>query len=60
MSKRERRSFTTECKAEVVDLVRNSGKSMGMICREPDLTETAVRRWVKQMKVDEGQAPSGR
>ena len=49
MSKREKRSFTKECKAEVVDLVRKSGKSMGMICREPDPTETAVRRWVKRI-----------
>ena len=59
MSKRERRSFTKEYKAEVVDLVRNSGKSVGTICRELDLTETAVRRWVKQAEVDDGQGPVG-
>ena len=59
MSKRERRSFTKEYKAEVVDLIRNSGKSVGTICRELDLTETAVRRWVKQAEVDDGQGPVG-
>jgi len=59
MSKRERRSFTQEYKAEVVDLVRNSGKSVGTICRELDLTETAVRRWVKQADVDDGEGPAG-
>jgi len=59
MSKRERRSFTKEYKAEVVDLVRNSGKSVGTICRELDLTETAVRRWVKQADVDDGEGPAG-
>ena len=59
VSKRERRSFTKEYKAEVVDLVRDSGKSVGTICRELDLTETAVRRWVKQAEVDKGQGPVG-
>lgn len=59
MSKRERRSFTKEYKAEVVDLVRNSGKSVGTICRDLDLTETAVRRWVKQAKIDDGEGPAG-
>jgi len=59
MSKRTRRSFTKEYKAEVVDLIRNSGKSVGTICRELDLTETAVRRWVKQAEVDDGQGPAG-
>ena len=59
MSKRERRSFTKEYKAEVVDLVRHSGKSVGAICRDLDLTETAVRRWVKQAEVDDGQGPAG-
>ncbi len=59
MSKRERRPFTKEYKAEGVDLVRNSGKSVGTICREPDLAETAVRRWVKQADVDDGEGPAG-
>ena len=59
MSKRTRRSFTKEYKAEVVDLVRSSGKSVGTICLELDLTETAVRRWVKQAEIDDGQGPSG-
>lgn len=59
MSKRTRRSFTKEYKAEVVDLIQNSGKSVGTICRELDLTETAVRRWVKQAEIDNGRGPVG-
>lgn len=47
-SKRERRSFTSEYKAEVVQLARTSGKSPRQIARALDLTETAVRAWVKQ------------
>lgn len=49
---RRRRSFTPEFKAEVVALVRQPGNTVGSVARELDLTETAVREWVKQ-------APSG-
>jgi transposase len=42
MARRERRKFTDEFKAEVVALVRSSGKSIGQISRDLDLTETAV------------------
>jgi transposase len=34
--------------------VRTSGKSVGEVCRDLDLTETAVRRWVAQADVDAG------
>jgi len=53
--KRLRRSFTAEYKAEVVALCRSSGKSVGQICRDLDLTETVVRRWVAQAEIDSGQ-----
>ncbi len=57
MAKRKRRFFTEEYKAEVVGLIRKSGKSVGAVARELDLTETAVRRWVKQAEVDSGEGP---
>jgi len=59
MAKKARRSFTKEYKAEVVELIRNSGKSVGAICRDLDLTETAVRRWVAQAEVDAGRGAAG-
>ena len=59
MEKRKRRSFTKAYKAEVVELIRKSGKSIGAIARELGLTETAVRAWVRQAKVDAGQGPVG-
>ncbi len=59
MKKQTRRRFTKEYKAEVVDLIRASDKSVGAICRELDLTETAVRRWLKQAEIDSGGGPSG-
>ena len=59
MAKRKRRSFTDEYKAEVVELVRKSGKSIGAVAKELDLTETAVRAWVRQAEVDGGRGPTG-
>ncbi len=56
---RKRRVFSTEYEAEVVKLIHESGKSVGQICRELDLTETAVRKWVAQVEVDAGHGPSG-
>ena len=51
---RPRRSFTKEFKAEVVELVRQPGNSAASVARDLDLTETAVRAWVKQADVDDG------
>ena len=53
-TKRPRRSFTKEFKAEVVDLVRQDGNTALSVARDLDLTETAVREWVRQADVDEG------
>jgi transposase len=54
---RARRTFTAEFKAETVALIRSAGKSIGQVCRDLDLTETAVRRWVQQAEVDAGKRP---
>ena len=43
MGRRKRRAFTEEYKAEVVALVRKSGKSIGAIAKDLDLTETSLR-----------------
>ena len=58
-AKRKRRSFTAEYKAEVVKRVLAGGKSAGQVARDLDLTETAVRHWVKQAQVDSGKGPPG-
>jgi transposase len=54
MTMRRRRSFTPEFKAQTVDLVRTSGKPLAEVCRDLDLTETAVRRSVAQAEIDAG------
>ena len=56
---RARRSFTKEYKAEVVKLIRSSGKSVGAVSRELGLTETSVRAWVKRAEIDERKDPQG-
>ena len=57
--KRRRRSFTPEFKAETVRLVQGSEKSLGTIARGLDLTETALRAWVRQAEVDAGRGCAG-
>src|SRR5689334_4579084 len=57
MASRARRSFSAEFKAETVELIRSSGKTVGQVCHDLDLTETAVRRWVQQAEIDAGKRP---
>jgi transposase len=57
--RRARRRFTDEFKAQVVKKVLSSGRTAGQVARDLDLTETAVRSWVKQAQVDRGKGPPG-
>jgi transposase-like protein len=59
MARRARRKFTPEFKAQTVKLVRESGKTVGEVARELDLTETALRHWVQQADIDQGKGPEG-
>ena len=59
MERRKRRSFTKAYKAEVAELIRKSGKSVGAVAKELDLTETALREWVRRAEVDSGRGPVG-
>ncbi len=45
-TRRERRSFTDEYKQQVLELIRAGDKSVSQICRDLDLTESTVRRWM--------------
>jgi transposase len=56
---RRRRSFTPEFKAEIVDLCQRGDRSVGQVARDFDLTETAVREWVKQAERDAGTRRDG-
>ncbi|WP_198168042.1 transposase [Herbidospora yilanensis] len=52
--KRPRRSCTPEFKAEIVELCRRGDRSVGQVAKDFELTETAVRAWVRQSEVDTG------
>ncbi len=56
---RRRRSFTPEFKAEIVELCQRGDRSVGQVARDFDLTETAVREWVKQAERDTGTRVDG-
>jgi transposase len=48
MSKKQRRTFCAEFKLQVVQMIRDQGLSVGEVCRDMKLGETAVRRWLVQ------------
>ena len=52
--RKTRRQFSKQFKAETVALIRTSGKSVPQVCRDLDLAESVVRRWVTQAEIDEG------
>jgi transposase len=58
-SRRPRRAFTPEFKAEIVEVCRRGDRSIGQVARDFDLTETAVREWVRQADLDAGTRSDG-
>lgn len=57
MSKRKRRSFNPEFKAEAVRLCKVGDRSIKQVAKDLDLTETALRDWVKRADIDAGKGP---
>jgi transposase len=59
MERRKRRSFTPEFRAEAVRLVREGTKSLPQVAKDLDLTESALRVWVRQAEEAEGPGAAG-
>ena len=59
MSQKPRRLFTDEQKAEAVRIVNQSGKPVSQVAKEMGLTESALRKWVKQAQIDRQSTPQG-
>ena len=59
MSKKKRRTFTAEQKAEAVKIYRESDKALTRVAKDLGLSYTALRSWVKQAEIDEGKGPAG-
>jgi transposase len=51
-NRRQRRTFTDAFKAEAVRLVRDEGKTVSAAARALDLTESALRHWVRDADRD--------
>ena len=59
MARRKRRRFTAQFKADAVRLVMTGGKTIAEVTKQFDLTETALREWVKRAEIDAGMGPPG-
>ena len=58
-SKRARRRFSDEFKAQTVGLVLDEGKSVTAVARELDLVPSAVGLWVKHAQADRTKGKTG-
>jgi transposase len=55
----QRRNFSKEFKLEAVNLVVSRGVSVAQACRDLDISENVMRRWIREFKSTEGQAFPG-
>ena len=56
--KKQRRTFSSEFKLEAANLVLNQGYSITEASRSLDVGETALRRWVDQLRFErDGKTP---
>ena len=57
--RRPRRRFDNDFKTQAVRLVLDEGKSVGSVARDLDLTETALREWVRRARADRTHGKTG-
>lgn len=57
MARRKRRKFTDEFKADAVKLCAAGGRTIAQVAKDLDLTETALREWIKRAEADAGKGP---
>jgi transposase len=58
-SRRPRRQYTDEFKAQTVRVVLEEGKTVGAVARDLDLTASALRTWVEQARADRTKGKTG-
>jgi transposase-like protein len=58
MVRRKRRVFTPEFKADAVRLAKAGDRSVPQVAKDLDLTETALREWVKRADEEAGKGPA--
>ena len=57
LARRKRRKFTPQFKADAVRLVTSGAKTIAEVTKDFDLTETALREWIKRAEADAGRGP---
>ena len=55
--KQKRRVFDAHFKLQVVKMVREQGLTVGQVCRDMGLGESAVRRWLAQVDAEQAGQP---
>jgi transposase len=48
----KRREFDSHLKLQVVNMIKDQGLSVSQVCKNMDMGESAVRRWLKQMDAE--------
>lgn len=49
----KRRTFDASFKLQIVQMIRDQGLSVMQVCRDMNLGETAVRRWIAQFDAEQ-------
>ncbi|SHF70128.1 transposase [Lampropedia hyalina DSM 16112] len=57
MTRRTRRNFDPTFKLQVVQMIRDQGLSVGQVCRDLELVDSAVRRWLRQYDAEQAGQP---
>jgi transposase len=60
-NQKSRRTFDASFKLQVVQMIKAQGLSIGQVCKDLDLGESAVRRWLNQFEAEQlGQSGIGK
>ena len=53
VTRSKRRVFDASFKLQVVEMIHSQGLSIGQVCRDMKLGESAVRRWLAQLDAEQ-------
>lgn len=53
MTNSKRRTFDASFKLQVVQMVLEQGLSIAQVCRDMNIGQTAVRRWLQQVQAEQ-------
>jgi transposase len=60
-NQKSRRTFDASFKLQIAQMVKIQGLSIGQVCKDMKLGESAVRRWVSQFETEQqGQSGAGK